>query len=124
MTTVDALRARLASDLRQAMKSRNAVERATLRALLATLDNASAVPLSAPEDTSPDARLDAAFASAASSEVPRREVTADECRDRIDAEARERREAAALYDRLQRHADADRARAELAIVERYLSSTR
>lgn len=122
MPSTDALRQRLATDLRAAMKRRDTVETATLRDLLAPLDQATAVAV--PSGSSGDAdALTAAFMSDAQTEVPRRTVTPDDARARFADEARQRRDAAAQYDCLGQSEAADRCRAELAVVARYLDPT-
>lgn len=106
------IRARLSSDLLDAMKSRDMIATATLRSLLAALDNGSAVPLaSAP-----------AAVYGHSGDVPRKILSEAECENILDAEAHSRRVALAEYERLGRHEQATHLQAELAVIARYLKS--
>ena len=102
----EALRERLTSDLRAAMKHRDPVAVATLRCLLSALDNASAVT-----ETREHAPV-----FGRSGDVPRRELTPADIEQVFAAEAAERAAAVADYDRLGLQEDALRLRAELAII--------
>ena len=105
------LRSQLSDDLLAAMKSRDSVATSALRALLGALDNASAVPANATHVP----------VFGRSGDVPRRVLSVDECANVLRAEAAGHAVAAAEYERLGRHADAARLRAELAVFERYLA---
>jgi uncharacterized protein YqeY len=105
------IRARLGGDLLHAMKSRDSIATSTLRSLLAALDNASAVPVSTP--------LVPVFGR--SGDVARRILSAADCEGILETEARTRRVAATEYERLGRHDEAARLRAELAVIERYVA---
>jgi uncharacterized protein YqeY len=104
--TVDAvepLRARLSVDLRTAMTACDKLTIATLRCLLAVLDNAGA-------------RDPKAFGS--STEVPRKSLTQNE----LQAEITSRRAAVIEYERGGYHQDAARLRTELFLLSRYISA--
>lgn len=103
-------RQRMKRDLIAAMKARRSAEVATLRTLLGAIDNAEAVGIE--PATEPIVGL--------SPDVPRRELSEEEVRDLLRAEADERASAAALYDELGRGEEAERLRVELRFVERYL----
>jgi uncharacterized protein YqeY len=107
---VEALRERLAVELRGAMKARDALAVATLRSLLSALDNAGAVAVT--KAHTPVFGL--------SGDVPRRELTADEVEAVLVAEADERAAAAADYERRGLREGAERLQAELAIIARFL----
>lgn len=103
---VEPLRARLSADLRAAMKVRDQEALATLRCLLAVLDNAGA------QDPK-------AFGS--SVEVPRRSLTQSELQTLLQAEVTSRRTAVIEYERGGRHQEAARLRAEIMLVSRYVA---
>jgi uncharacterized protein len=108
-STADAaepLRARLAADLRMAMKARDKAAIDTLRCLLAVLDNAGAQ----------DPRV---FGS--SVEVPRKSLSQSELDALMKAEVKSRSTAAIEYERGGRHQDAARLRAELVLLSRYVA---
>lgn len=107
---VDRLRGRITSDLREAMRVRDETTMRTLRTLLGTLDNASAVPQTAEHQPT----------LGHSVEVPRRVMTMTEIQALIQAEADDRRHYAAEYTRLSQEKEAARLNAELAVVSRYL----
>jgi uncharacterized protein YqeY len=103
---VEPLRARLSADLRAAMKARDKLTIDTLRCLLAVLDNAGAQD---PE----------AFGS--STEVPRKTLTQPEVHALMQVEVTSRRTAVIDYERSGRHQDAERLRAELVVLSRYVT---
>lgn len=110
-----ALKDRLRTDLRAAMKAGATGETGVLRALVAALDNAEAPPIR----QSPDAALGHAFGSGAA-EVERLLLGKDAVRRVLLAEIAERETAAAEMRRVGR---ADRATvldAEIAVAKRYL----
>lgn len=107
---VDRLRGRIESDLREAMRVRDDTTMRTLRTLLGTLDNASAVAQTAEHQPT--------FGHSA--EVPRRCLSMAETQVLIQSEADERRHYAAEYARLDQAKEADRLNAELAVLSRYL----
>lgn len=108
----EALRARLAGALREAMKSRDTVVVATLRTLLSALDNAGAVPET----------RDHAPVFGRSGDAPRRELTAGDARRVLSAEADEREAAAADYERRGLQESAQRLRTELEIIQRFMGA--
>jgi uncharacterized protein YqeY len=97
-------------DLRAAMKARETIRVATLRSMIAALDNATAVavdPTLVPmEGRTPD--------------VPRREVSVQEQLDILHAEAAGRRSAMQRYQQLGKADEAERLRAELAVFAAYI----
>jgi uncharacterized protein YqeY len=103
---VDPLRARPSADPRTAMKSRDKVSVDTLRCLLSVLDNAGAQ----------DPKV-----FAASTEVPRRSLTEDEVQALMRAQVTSRRAAVIDDERVGRHQDAARLRAELVLISRYVA---
>ena len=107
------MRARLSRDLLSAMKSRDSIATATLRSLLAALDNASAVAVSGAHVP----------VFGRSGDVPRRTLSATDCEDILGKEAHTRSVAAAEYGRLGRTEEAARLRAEIAVIERYVRVT-
>jgi uncharacterized protein YqeY len=106
---VESLRARLAADLRTAMKARDKAAIDTLRCLLAVLDNAGAQDSA----TAPSAVV------GLSAEVPRKSLTQSELQALMKAEVTSRRTAIIDYERVERHQDAARLRAELILLSRY-----
>jgi GrpB-like predicted nucleotidyltransferase (UPF0157 family) len=102
---VSPLRARLSADLLTAMKTHDKPNIATLRCLLAVLDNAGA------QDPK-------AFGSA--TEVPRKSLTMSDLQTLMNDEVKFRRKAIIEYERGGRHQDAARLRAELVLVSRYV----
>jgi uncharacterized protein YqeY len=107
---VASLRARLATDLRAAMKARAAPSVTTLRCLVAALDNAGAV-----EQTHAPVPV-----FGRSGDVPRKSLTQDELVTLLRHEIAARRAAAVEYQRLGRPDDAARLQAELILIARYL----
>jgi uncharacterized protein YqeY len=105
------MRARLSRDLVSAMKSRDSIATAALRSLIAALDNASAIPMSAAH----------VRVLGRSGDVPRKILSATECEDILGKEAQTRRVGASEYENLGRHEEAARLRAELAVIGRYVS---
>lgn len=105
------LRLRLSTDLRHALKARNAVAVSALRSLLAALDNASAVPVIGAH----------APTIGRAGDVPRRQITEDDCEAILRREADALSAAASEYERLGRPEESARNRAELAVVFRYVS---
>src|SRR5262245_43255417 len=106
------LRRRLSEDLLLAMKAKDAVAVAALRSVMSALDNASAVPASAALALAPGRNAD----------VPRRDLSNEECRRIVGDEANTRAASAAEYARLGQDGAAARLRAEQAVVERYVES--
>lgn len=110
----DLLRERLAGDLRVAMKARDTLAVATLRSLLSALDNAGAVT-----ETKAHAPV-----FGRSGDVPRRDLTAEDIKQVLAAEAAEREAAADDYERRGLRDGANRLRMELRIIERFFSVER
>jgi uncharacterized protein len=107
------IRSRLKSDLLGSMKSKDTVAISVLRSLLAALDNASAVPV--------DVTHVRVFGR--TGDVPGKALSAVDCEGILTEELRSRSLAAAEYVRLGRDTEAARLRKEIAVVERYVSST-
>lgn len=120
------LRARLRTDLRDAMKARDAVATGLLRRLIALIDNAEAVTLTpdqaAPVDLSAGAsEWVATGASFGAAEVPRKVLTADDLTALFRTEAAKIAATAAEMDRVGRPDEAAVARAEAALLARHLA---
>jgi uncharacterized protein YqeY len=104
------LRERIKADLPQAMRERQTVVVATLRSLMAAIDNAGAV-----EQLPPRGPIVGRVA-----DVARKTLSDSDLRNIVRAEAAERTEALATYERLGKTNDADRLRKELIVINRYL----
>lgn len=111
----EAVKARLRADLRLAMRARAVLETAVLRATIAVLDNAQAVP----PPVSGGRYVQFAFGDP-SAEVPRLNLSADAVRELLEQEVGSRREAADQFDQLGRTERGAALRAEADIVARYL----
>jgi len=111
--TVEAVRALIRADLRAAMSAKAMGEIAVLRTLLSALDNAEAVPLA------PERYTERKFGDPAT-EVPRKQLSADEVAAILGAEQREKLTVADTLERTGRAADAEKLKADAAIVARYL----
>lgn len=119
------LRGRLRADLREAMKTRDTVATGLLRRLIALIDNAEAVALTPAQATSVKlsggaSEWVAAGAAFGAAEVPRKVLSADDLAALLRAEAEAIATASAEMDRVGRPAEADIARAEAALLQRYL----
>ncbi len=112
----EAAKLRLRADLRLAMRARDALETAVLRAVIAALDNAQAVPAGDAHQT----YVERPFGDA-SAEVPRLILGTKAVEALLEAEAADRLEAADQCERLARPERATQLRAEAAIVARYLA---
>jgi uncharacterized protein YqeY len=110
----DTIRARLRSDLSQALKTRDGRTAEVLRALIAAIDNAEAVPV---VRAGPYREL--AFGDPAA-EVPRRALGNAEIAAVLKAEIAERQAAAEQLAAKCHNLEADELRAGCAIVGRYL----
>jgi len=108
-----ALRQRLRADIKAAMQARDGTGTRLLRALLAAIDNAQAVPAEPPA-------LPNRFGQG-TSEVPRRALTEATLHAVLAAEIAERERAADEIARHGRPDDAARLRAEAAVVRRYFT---
>jgi uncharacterized protein YqeY len=104
------LRERIKADLPQAMRERQTVVVATLRSLMAAIDNAGAVEQEPPSGPIVGRAADLA----------RKTLSDSDLRNIVQAEADERTEALATYERLGKTNDADRLRKELIVINRYL----
>lgn len=102
---------RLKVDLRAAMKARQSSKVATIRMMLAAIDNAGAVPTSTPA-WPPTIGL--------SKDVPRRELSERQIWELLQAEADNRHSAILEYERLDRQQEAEQLRAEVALFTHYL----
>lgn len=109
------LREQMKADLRQAMKARQSATVATLRALLAAIDNAEAVPV-------PAATIPVEPILGQSHEVPRKLLSADDIRQIIQKEADERREASVKYANLGLSDEAERLQTTATLIETYLNA--
>ena len=110
MSTTD-LRASLTGALPAALKAHDRVAVSALRSALSAVANAEAVPVE--ESRSHHTGVGA-------SERARRDLTPNELRAVVEAEAEERESAAPLYERAGALDHAERARAEAAVIRRFL----
>jgi uncharacterized protein YqeY len=104
------LRERIKADLPAAMRERQTVVVATLRSLMAAIDNAGAVEQGPPSGPIVGRPADA----------PRKTLSDPDARKIVQAERDERTEALVTYERLGKTKDADRLREELSVIARYL----
>lgn len=119
------LRGRLRGDLRAAMKAREALETGLLRRLIALIDNAEAVALTPAQATSVSlaggaSQWVATGAAFGAAEVPRKVLSAADLAALFSAEAGRVAATVAELDRVGRPREADLARAEAAVLARYL----
>ena len=115
------LRARMRAALTTAMKQRDAIAVSALRSALAAIDNAEAVDASyAPPAAPSSARVAGAVGGLGAGEVARRVLSSDEIAAIVAAEAQQRRDAAAEYDRLGAPDEAARLRTEAGVLARML----
>jgi len=111
------IRARLNAALREATRARDAIAVSALRSALAAISNAEAVPASdrvGPRTSSP--HVAGAVAGLGAAEVPRVGLSEAEISGIVRAEAAERLDAAAGYERSGRGARAARLRCEAAVL--------
>lgn len=120
VTDAQRLRERMRTDLKTAMKARDAMVVSALRTTLAALDNAEAVDASDGPAIG-DGPIAGAQAGVGSTEVPRRELAMSEVRAVLDVQVAERVSAAADYARLGRDAEAERLRGEAEVVQGYVA---
>jgi len=117
------LTARLRASLPAAMRARDAAAVAALRSALAAIDNAGAVAVAAPERLPVEhARIAGSVAGAGAAEAARAELDEPAVRAIVEAEIAEREEAAALYERHGRDAEAARLRAEAGALAAHLTA--
>jgi|SRR5215472_7750805 len=119
--TPGTVRSRLRLWLASALKERDPVATAALRSVLAAIDNAEAV------DLPPAARpmggpIAAAVVGLGRGDVPRRQLTAADVAQIVQAEIEERENAALQYDAAGRADRAVRLRAEAAVIRQHLPS--
>jgi uncharacterized protein len=107
------IRDRLKADLTRALKARQTAVAMTLRSLLAAIDNAEAVPLSAAPPAI-DGR---------SRDVPRLELGRSDIQAILLREADECRRAGADYERVGHSEAAEAMRAALSLIESYVDVT-
>jgi uncharacterized protein len=105
----EAMRQKLQTDLRAAMKGRQALDVAVLRGLIAAIDNAGAVPLAGKSEPPQH-------------EVERRHLDSGEVQALLRREYEAHQAAVSEFARLGRGAESEQARFATAIVSRYLSS--
>lgn len=108
------LREQMKADLRQAMKARQLETVATLRAVLAAIDNAEAVPVE--ELTMPVEPV-----LGQQHEVARKLLSVADLRQIIQQEAAERRAASHKYATLGQPAEAERLQAAATLIETYFN---
>ena len=103
-----AFRARLAADLKTALKTRDAAEISAVRSLIAAIDNAGAV--ATPAKNVP--------VYGQSGDVPRRDLSPADLEHLLGAEIAEREEAVATYEAGGQRDAAERLRAQLRVLAR------
>lgn len=108
------LREQMKADLTQAMKTRQSATVATLRAVLAAIDNAEAVPIETPARP-----VEPVLGQ--QHEVPRKHLSGDDIRQIIQTEATERRAASIKYANLGQPAEAERLLTAATLIETYLN---
>jgi uncharacterized protein YqeY len=116
------LRVRLRESLKEALSARDAVATAALRSAISAIANAEAVDRShepPPTKATGNVRLGAGAA-----EVARREMSGEDILAVVGAEVTERAAAATEYERLGRTDQALRLKAEAAVLQSFLDSTR
>lgn len=112
------LKQRLRTDLKAAMQARASDEVRLLRALIAALDNAEAVPVEARTGDDPSLLGTRAFGDP-SGEVARREIDGASLDALLQTEIEARLSAAADYQRHQQDVEAARLRHEAELIARY-----
>ncbi|MQA07581.1 MAG: hypothetical protein GEU98_03335 [Pseudonocardiaceae bacterium] len=108
------VRQALRDDLKKALKERDKTATATIRSALAAIANAEAVPVPDDSQALPLGTV------GLSSDVERRALDPEDVREILRAEAAERRTALAEYQRAGQQAMAERMRAELQVLARYV----
>lgn len=122
MTTPDALRARLKSDLVAAMKARETDRVATLRTALAAIDNAEAITPSGAASEATSAHVAGSTVGVGATESDRRTLTLDDVHGILRAQIDEHLADAGLYDRHGRPDEAERLREAAATLSAYLTA--
>ena len=108
MTEEERLRARIAQELRVAIKARSASRVAALRSFAAALDNATAVPI--PSRILPNEKR----------EVPRKALSLEDVRAVLMREIEERRHAASTLTAHACFKEAAAVEAEIEVLEQYI----
>jgi len=111
-----AMRLRLQTDLKAAMRDRRTAEVSLLRVLIAALDNTEAVPMTAEHQK----YVVLPFGDG-SAEVPRRVLSVADVRAVLEREQAERRAAADELERVGRPDVARERLVEVVLIERYLA---
>jgi uncharacterized protein len=106
--TAEAMRQKLQTDLRAAIKGRQALDVAVLRGLIAAIDNAGAVPFAAKSEPPQH-------------EVERRHLDSGDVQAILRREYEAHQAAASEFARLGRSVESEQANFATAIVSRYLS---
>ena len=112
---VNAFQAQLKADLKTAMIRRNPDDVAALRALLAAIDNAQAVPGEEPGSGQAQRKF-----GDGSAEVPRRTIGINELNDLLESEIAMRRAAFEVYQAAGHPGRASQASREAEIIRRYV----
>ena len=107
------LREQMKADLTQAMKARQSATVATLRSVLAAIDNAEAIPVS-------EATFPAEPVLGQRHEAPRKLLTAEDIRQIVQKELDERRAASVKYAKLGVQSEAERLATAAALLDAYL----
>lgn len=107
------LREQMKADLTQAMKARQREVVATLRAVLAAIDNAEAIPVS-------DPAFPVEPVLGQQHEAPRKLLPAEEIREIVRKELEERRAASVKYAKLGLQAEAERLQKAASLLADYL----
>lgn len=109
------LREQMKMDLIQAMKTQERATVATLRSVLAAIDNAEAVPVR-------ESKASVEPIAGKSNEVPRKVLSADEIRQIVQRERDERQHASVTYGQLGQKAEAARLQKAAALIATYLTA--
>jgi uncharacterized protein YqeY len=117
----DRLRARLRRDLTTAIKARRSDEVATMRTLMAAIDNAEAAGVRPPTSGTSSSSEDfaGAVSGVGSGDAPRRELDEAELDEILAAEITDRCAQAEDFEVLGRPDDALRLRDQAAVIKRY-----
>jgi len=117
-----ALRAALRAGLTTALKARDTDAVSALRTAIAAIDNAQAVPATAPSPATASAHVAGATSGAGSAEAPRRQLGCGEPHDILRAQIAEHSREADQYQRLGRAEAAERLRRQARTRNAYLQS--
>jgi uncharacterized protein len=120
MKSVEVVKDRLRTALREALRARQTEVVAVFREVLAALDNAEAADVSAAPPVQAGV-IAGGVAGLGAGEVPRRVLSAEEVTAILDREIRERREAAATYAALGQQEEARRLSAQVQVLAGLLS---